>query len=60
MKKKYIAPSIEMEACETDEFLIGVSSELGIGYGGVDTEGTYEADSRKSSFTGWDDDTYEE
>lgn len=55
MKKKYIAPSIEMEACETDEFLIGVSSDRGIGYGGVDTEGVYEADGRKASLSGWDD-----
>lgn len=56
MKKKYIAPSIEMEACETDEFLIGVSSDRGIGYGGVDTEGTHEADGRSSRFQSWGDD----
>lgn len=55
MKKKYIAPSIEMEACETDEFLIGVSSDLGIGYGGVDTSGEHDAESRTSSFILWDD-----
>ena len=55
MKKKYIAPSIEMEACETDEFLIGVSSDLGIGYGGVDTSGEYDAEGRKASFILWDD-----
>jgi hypothetical protein len=59
MKKKYIAPSIEMEACETDEFLIGVSSELGIGYGGVDENGEHEADSRSSRFQMWGDDSEE-
>ena len=55
MKKKYIAPSIEMEVCETDEFLIGVSSDQGIGYGGVDTNGEHDAEGRKASFIIWDE-----
>ena len=55
MKKKYIAPSIEMEVCETDEFLIGVSSDLGIGYGGVDTSGEHDAEGREASFIIWDE-----
>ncbi len=50
MKKTYIMPSMKMVESETETLLVnstGVSSDLGIGYGGVDEDGEMEASSRR-------------
>lgn len=56
MKKKkiYIVPAIAEEAVLTEQLLAdsGVSSDNGIGYGGVDTEGEKDPSSRRDA---WDD-----
>lgn len=56
MKKKkiYIVPAIAEEAVLTEQFLAdsGVSSDNGIGFGGVDTEGEKDPSSRRDA---WDD-----
>ena len=53
-KKTYIVPAIAEEAVLTDQLLAdsGVSSDNGIGYGGVDTEGSKDPSSRRDA---WDD-----
>ena len=53
-KKTYIVPAIAEEAVLTDQLLAdsGVSSDNGIGYGGVDTEGEKDPSSRRDA---WDD-----
>ena len=53
-KKTYIVPAIAEEAVLTEQFLAdsGVSSDNGIGYGGVDTEGSKDPSSRRDA---WDD-----
>ena len=53
-KKTYIVPAIAEEAVLTEQFLAdsGVSSDNGIGYGGVDTEGEKDPSSRRDA---WDD-----
>lgn len=63
MKKKYLRP-ITMTVrvapasliCNSNDIstLAGEKTDLGIGFGGVDTEGGIEANSRGSSI--WDDD----
>ena len=54
MRKTYIIPSVKTVDCESEELMdvSGVYSDKGIGYGGVDEEGTVEAESRRSV---WDD-----
>lgn len=44
MKKIYLAPEIELLDCETEQFIAtsGVTSDLGIDYGGIDTDGSYD------------------
>ena len=58
-KKTYIVPAIAEEAVLTEQFLAdsGVSSDNGIGYGGVDTEGEKDPSSRRDA---WDDPEEEE
>lgn len=53
-KKTYIVPAIAEEAVLTEQFLAdsGVSSDNGIGFGGVDTEGEKDPSSRRDA---WDD-----
>lgn len=53
-KKIYIVPAIAEEAVLTEQFLAdsGVSSDNGIGFGGVDTEGEKDPSSRRDA---WDD-----
>ena len=53
-KKTYIVPAIAEEAVLTEQFLAdsGVSSDNGIGYGGVDTEGEKDPSSRRDA---WDE-----
>ena len=50
MKKTYIMPSMRMVESETETLLLAdstaISSDLGIGYGGVDEDGKMEASSR--------------
>ena len=49
-------PSMKMVESESEELMqasVGVNSDKGIGYGGVD-EGQKDPDSRRP-FTGWDD-----
>ena len=60
MKKTYLQPSIEMANMETEAMICGsVTSDKGIGYGGVDEEGTKDPASRRQ-FDVWADeeDTY--
>lgn len=58
MKKIYMAPTIDLVLMEDElELLSGsVTSDKGIGYGGVDTEGEKVPDARRSI---WDDDEEE-
>jgi hypothetical protein len=58
MKKQYIVPSVRMMESESEELLTasGVRSDRGITYGGVDTEGEHEADSRRMRFDSWEED----
>ena len=50
MKKTYIAPNTVVVEIESEMILSasGVSSKTGIGYGGVDTEGSMEAEAKSS------------
>ena len=53
MKKTYIMPSMKMAESETETLMTNstaISSDLGIGYGGVDEDGEMEASSRRQSF----------
>ena len=54
MKKTYLAPVVEVMNTEVEELLAGsVTSDKGIGYGGVDTAGDMDPASR--SVNSWDD-----
>lgn len=55
MKKTYIAPNTDVVQIESEMILSasGVSSNTGIGYGGVDTEGSKDAEA-KSVGSCWD------
>ena len=48
MKKTYIAPNTAVVQIESEMILSasGVSSKTGIGYGGVDTEGSKDAEAK--------------
>ncbi len=63
MKKTYLKPTTEvvklgttMMVCTSD----GVTSEKGIGYGGVDEEGQKDPASRRRRRDAWDDEEEEE
>ncbi|MDD7096789.1 MAG: hypothetical protein SPH23_06995 [Prevotella sp.] len=55
MKKTYIAPNTDVVEIESEMILAasGVSSNTGIGYGGVDTDGSMDAEA-KSVGSSWD------
>ena len=55
MKKTYIAPNTDVVEIESETILAasGVNSDTGIGYGGVDTEGSKDAEA-KSVGSCWD------
>ena len=55
MKKIYIAPNTVVVEIESEMILAasGVHSDTGIGYGGVDTEGSMDAEA-KSVGSSWD------
>lgn len=55
MKKTYIAPDTDVVEIESEMILAesGVYSNTGIGYGGVDTEGSMDAEA-KSIGSCWD------
>ena len=55
MKKTYIAPNTVVVEIESEMILAasGVYSNTGIGYGGVDTEGSKDAEA-KSVGSSWD------
>ncbi|MCI6460360.1 MAG: hypothetical protein MSA35_03190 [Prevotella sp.] len=55
MKKTYIAPNTDVVQIESEMILSasGVSSDTGIGYGGVDTDGSMDAEA-KSVGSNWD------
>ena len=55
MKKTYIAPNTDVVEIESEMILAesGVYSNTGIGYGGVDTEGSKDAEA-KSIGSCWD------
>ena len=48
MRKVYQAPAIEVLECMMTEMIAdsGVASDNGIGYGGIDEDGTMDAESR--------------
>lgn len=50
MKKKYVAPVIELDSMEEESALLTVSSPKGIGYGGVDKNGSLDPDARAFDF----------
>jgi hypothetical protein len=60
MKKTYIRPTATEEAVLTEQFLAdsGVSSDNGIGYGGVDTEGEKDPSSRRDAWDDLDDEEF--
>ena len=59
MKKNYITPTMEIMTVQTQRLMAGsVGSNKGIGYGGVDTNGTKDPSSRHNN--GWWDDEDED
>ncbi len=61
MKKTYIMPSMKMVESEAETLLVNstaISSDSGIGYGGIDEDGEKEADARHLR-SAWDDDDEE-
>ena len=62
MKKTYLQPSAEMDNMETESMICsspGVTSDRGIGYGGVDEDGSLDPASRRYSI--WEEeDVHEE
>lgn len=58
MKKNYIAPSMEITSIELQQMIAtsdSITSNNGIGYGGVDTDGKKDPSSRRRGSI-WDDD----
>ena len=55
MKKKYLQPSVSMDNMALQVILAvsGVTSDKGIGYGGIDENGTKDPSSRSLGL--WDD-----
>ena len=50
MKRQYIKPAIDLESMEEQQELLAVSSPVGIGYGGVDADGTKDPSARTYNF----------
>ena len=50
MKKTYIAPNTDVVEIESEKLLAAscVYSDTGIGYGGVDTEGSMDAEAKST------------
>ncbi len=46
-RRHYIKPAIDLEAMEEEQELLAVSSPVGIGYGGVDADGSKDPDARE-------------
>ena len=60
MKKTYLQPSAEMDSIGTESMICNsVTSDNGIGYGGVDEDGTKEPASRRYRNNVWEE-QYEE
>ena len=58
MKKTYLTPTVVVVKIAIRERMLGtISNNRGIGYGGVDTEGTENPSSRKYN---WFDDDYDD
>ena len=63
MKKTYIIPEISVVWLRTEQVIAasGVTSEeYGIGYGGVDEEGTQDPNVKREHYNVWDDDWRDE
>ena len=61
MKKQYIIPSMSVVRIGSMQMLSGsVKGSNGIGYGGVDNNGTVDPASRSHKYYDWDDDDEEE
>lgn len=61
MKKQYIIPSMIEVKIGSMQMLSGsVKSNIGIGYGGVDNNGTSDPASRSHKYNNWDDDEEDE
>ena len=57
MKKTYMKPVIDIDGMETETFICasqGVTSNYGIGYGGVDEDGGKDPASRRE-YSMWDE-----
>lgn len=57
MKKSYIQPSMDIEQAESAEMICAsrdITSNVGLGYGGVDVDGAKKVESRRHR-TVWDD-----
>ena len=55
-KKNYVSPSVTMVLIRPTELICAsITSDVGIGYGGVDEDGTNTVDSRRRH-TLWDED----
>ena len=60
MKRTYLQPSTEMDFMATEGMVCGsVTSDFGIGYGGVDEEGTKDPASRRR-YNVWEEEELEE
>lgn len=57
MKKTYLTPTVVVVKIAIKERFLSISNNKGIGYGGVDTEGTQDPSSRKYN---WFDDDYDD
>jgi len=61
MKKTYLQPSVEMSNMETEQMICdSVTSNNGIGYGGVDENGMKDPASRRYRNDVWEDEGLEE
>ena len=56
MKKTYIIPNTSLEQVDVDQMIAGsVKSGNGIGYGGIDDNGSLNPDAKESSWDIWSD-----
>lgn len=61
MKKIYVRPSISEVILGSTQMLCGsIFSTIGIGYGGVDNNGTSDPASRSHNYNNWDEDDEED
>lgn len=57
MKKEYVRPLMEREEADIEQMLASslISSDNGIGYGGVDEDGTLDPEVKEDDWSLWED-----